>query len=33
GGTASGGTVEIQGDHRDRLRQLLAGKPGWTVKG
>jgi translation initiation factor 1 len=32
GGSVAGNTVEIQGDHRDRLREVLAGK-GWTVKG
>lgn len=32
GGTSTGETVEIQGDHRDRIRALLA-KKGWTVKG
>ncbi|GMU64684.1 MAG: hypothetical protein AMXMBFR36_09580 [Acidobacteriota bacterium] len=32
GGTATQSTVELQGDHRERLRPLLAGK-GWTVKG
>lgn len=32
GGKAGDGTVEIQGDHRDRLRTLL-GEKGWTVKG
>ena len=32
GGTAREGCVELQGDHRERLRTLLAGK-GWTVKG
>jgi len=32
GGTATESTVELQGDHRDRLRPLLAGK-GWLVKG
>jgi len=32
GGTAAEERVEIQGDHRDRLRDLLRGK-GWTVKG
>lgn len=32
GGTAQEASVEIQGDHRDRLRKLLRGK-GWTVKG
>jgi translation initiation factor 1 len=32
GGTATGEAVEIQGDHRDELRALLAVK-GWTVRG
>ncbi len=32
GGTAREGAVEIQGDHRDRLRAHLASR-GWTVKG
>lgn len=32
GGTASEGAVEIQGDQRERLRPLLAGK-GWVVRG
>ena len=32
GGTAGESSVEIQGDHRERLRALLAAK-GWTVKG
>jgi translation initiation factor 1 len=32
GGTGGDGRVEIQGDHRDRLRDLLRAK-GWTVKG
>lgn len=32
GGTALDDRVEIQGDHRDKLRGLLRGK-GWTVKG
>jgi translation initiation factor 1 len=32
GGTAKDGGVEIQGDHRDRLRALLA-KRGFLVKG
>lgn len=32
GGRAAESTVEIQGDHRERLRELLARK-GWTVKG
>lgn len=32
GGTATGSTVEIQGDHRDKVRGVLA-KKGWTVKG
>lgn len=32
GGTVGETSVEIQGDHRDALRALLARK-GWTVKG
>ena len=32
GGTVEGDTVEIQGDHRDRLRELLQ-KRGLVVKG
>ena len=32
GGTAGDVFVEIQGDHRDRLRTLLAGR-GFSVKG
>ena len=32
GGKASDGIVELQGDQRERLRALLAGK-GWKVKG
>jgi translation initiation factor 1 len=32
GGSVADDTVEIQGDHRDRLRGVLA-KKGWTVKG
>ena len=32
GGTAGESSVEIQGDHRPRLRELLA-RRGWTVKG
>ncbi len=32
GGTVADATVELQGDHRDRLRTLLAAR-GWTVKG
>jgi translation initiation factor 1 len=32
GGTATDEAVEIQGDHRGRLRTLLAAK-GWTVRG
>ena len=32
GGTIAENTVEIQGDHRNRIRQLLMSK-GWTVKG
>jgi translation initiation factor 1 len=32
GGAATDDSVEIQGDHRDRLRALLLAK-GWLVKG
>ena len=32
GGTVVEDTVEIQGEHRDRIRTLLQAK-GWTVKG
>jgi translation initiation factor 1 len=32
GGTAGETSVEIQGDHRDSLRRVLAAR-GWTVKG
>ena len=32
GGTVEGDTVELQGDHRDRLRELLR-KRGFQVKG
>ncbi len=32
GGTATEEAVEVQGDHRARLRPLLAAK-GWTVRG
>ena len=32
GGRAGEDYVEIQGDHRERLRELLA-RRGWTVKG
>jgi translation initiation factor 1 len=32
GGTATDEAVEIQGDHRERLRTLLTAK-GWTVRG
>lgn len=32
GGRVTGSSIEIQGDHRERLRELLARK-GWTVKG
>jgi translation initiation factor 1 len=32
GGTAGDGTVEIQGDHRDRLRDVLRAR-GFAVKG
>lgn len=32
GGRVAEGAVELQGDQRERLRELLGGK-GWTVKG
>ena len=32
GGTVADGAVELQGDHRDRLRDLLTAR-GYTVKG
>ena len=32
GGTIKGAAIEIQGDHREKLRVLLKGK-GWIVKG
>ncbi len=32
GGTLNEGTIELQGDQRERLRPAMAGK-GWTVKG
>ena len=32
GGHAGGSAVELQGDQRERLRELLS-KKGWTVKG
>ena len=32
GGTVAEGTLEIQGDQRERLRAALRAK-GWTVKG
>jgi translation initiation factor 1 len=32
GGHAAEGSVELQGDQRERLRELLA-KKGWSVKG
>ena len=32
GGRVAEGAVELQGDQRERLRELLAGK-GWAVKG
>ena len=31
GGTVSGGTIEIQGDHRDLVIEELK-RPGWTIK-
>lgn len=32
GGSVGEGRVEVQGDHRDTLRRVLATR-GWTVKG
>lgn len=32
GGAVAAGTIELQGDLRDRVRELLT-KKGWTVKG
>ena len=32
GGTAAESAIELQGDQRERVRELLAGK-GWKVKG
>ncbi len=32
GGTATEDSVEVQGDHREKLRALLAAR-GWTVRG
>ncbi|HTD53148.1 MAG TPA: hypothetical protein VK780_09000 [Thermoanaerobaculia bacterium] len=32
GGRAGEEWIELQGDHRERLRELL-GKKGWKVKG
>jgi translation initiation factor 1 len=32
GGSVADNTVEIQGDHRERVREALV-KKGWTVKG
>jgi len=32
GGTAADGTVEVQGDQRERVRPLLVAK-GWVVRG
>lgn len=32
GGTDSDAGVEVQGDHREKVKRLLAGK-GWSVKG
>ena len=32
GGSIGRGSIELQGDQRERLRELLA-KKGWTVKG
>ncbi|BBA36771.1 translation initiation factor Sui1 [Methylocaldum marinum] len=31
GGTVKDGTIEIQGDHRERIMEDLSGQ-GWTVK-
>lgn len=31
GGTVNAGTIEIQGDHRDRVIEALR-RPGWTIK-
>ena len=31
GGTVKNGIIEIQGDHRDQVVELLSGR-GWTVK-
>lgn len=31
GGTVIHGTIEIQGDHRERVIELLR-RPGWTIK-
>lgn len=33
GGSATDDTVELQGDLRDRVREYLTSKKGWTVKG
>jgi translation initiation factor 1 len=32
GGRSGEGAVELQGDQRERLRELLS-KKGWTIKG
>jgi translation initiation factor 1 len=32
GGAAGEGSIELQGDHRERLRELL-GRKGWRIKG
>jgi translation initiation factor 1 len=32
GGTVATGSIELQGDHRERLREIFARK-GWQVKG
>jgi translation initiation factor 1 len=32
GGAVGKGTVELQGDHRERLREIL-GRKGWQVRG
>ena len=31
GGTTKDGVIEVQGDHRERVIELLAGQ-GWTVR-
>ncbi|MDQ6962726.1 MAG: translation initiation factor Sui1 [Mariprofundaceae bacterium] len=32
GGTLKDGVIEIQGDHRERLLEILSKKDGWIVK-